>query len=550
MGFIGEAIWEVILKVIWFVFIQGPLQLISVVQGVFEYLTTGIIYDVLFNGQKDFRIENIPQSFWAFCIIGGFVAVLIFTIQYMTYTFNEDLDWKTRIVKSLKSTGLAIVFVFFIPIGFYGLTFLIEFLQKAFQLAFGLKNANLADLLYKMGDPDWKGDFGNIPSDYSVPGNIKNYNIVVEILAVAFLLYTLIMLCMAIVQKSIELFLLFLIGPLVAAWMVNDHGIRMKQWKDMVIAKAFVSIGNILSYIVMINFLMLFISKSINKFEFSTKMFLLIVVILGVSTFALVAPQIIASFTGGEGVTHSEGQNALLSAKHGKGIFGAGMKALGWAAGGAGMMALFKSKGSNGATNALNRAADKVQNFSASDPDGSIAGGKQNLAAAQNISQKMKGFPSVIGRVARGATSGVAFAGGLFSRKGWASMRETSKNVVKGVATNFGVIAGANTINRFVVKRNKVNSTYSGLLKNTLKKNVEKIENSNFKKHENLVSNLKNSKNPLIAKKALELENKYAKQISKPTKKVNILEKRQNKFNFKLEKINSKLEKKSKINNE
>ncbi|AGR41292.1 hypothetical protein [Spiroplasma taiwanense] len=44
-------------------------------------------------------------------------------------------------------------------------------------------------------------------------------------------------------------------------------------------------------------------------------MFLLIVVIFGVSTFALVAPQIIASFTGGEGVTHSEGQNALLSAK-------------------------------------------------------------------------------------------------------------------------------------------------------------------------------------------------------------------------------------------
>ncbi|AGR41293.1 Mbov_0396 family ICE element transmembrane protein [Spiroplasma taiwanense] len=117
-----------------------------------------------------------------------------------------------------------------------------------------------------MGDPDWKGDFENIPSDYAVPGNIRNYNIVVEILAVAFLLYTLIMLCMAIVQKSIELFLLFLIGPLVAAWMVNDHGIRMKQWKYMIIAKALVSIGNILSYIVMINFLMLFISKSINKF--------------------------------------------------------------------------------------------------------------------------------------------------------------------------------------------------------------------------------------------------------------------------------------------
>ncbi|AGR41291.1 hypothetical protein [Spiroplasma taiwanense] len=136
------------------------------------------------------------------------------------------------------------------------------------------------------------------------------------------------------------------------------------------------------------------------------------------------------------------------------------MKELGWAAGGAGMMALFKSKGSNAATNALNKATDKIQNFSASDPDGSIEGGKQNVAAAQNIKQKRSGFPSVIGKVTRSATSGVAFAGGLFSRKGWASMGATTKNVVKGVASNFGKVAGVNTVDRFVAKRNKVNDTY------------------------------------------------------------------------------------------
>gem|GEM_PF-4641665 len=43
--------------------IQGPLNLISVVQEVFEYLTTGIIYDVIFNGQRNFGFENIPASF-------------------------------------------------------------------------------------------------------------------------------------------------------------------------------------------------------------------------------------------------------------------------------------------------------------------------------------------------------------------------------------------------------------------------------------------------------------------------------------------------------
>ncbi|ASP28309.1 hypothetical protein SCORR_v1c05370 [Spiroplasma corruscae] len=158
--------------------------------------------------------------------------VLIFTIQYFTYTFNEDLHLKERIVKSVKSTGLAIVFVFFIPIGFYGILFLIGFLNTLIQLSFGKNNRNLADILYKLGDKNWDGSSIFVPDDYSVPDIILYYNIIFEILTVWLLLYSLIMLCMAVVQKSIELFLLFILGPLVAAWMVNDNGARktMKRY--------------------------------------------------------------------------------------------------------------------------------------------------------------------------------------------------------------------------------------------------------------------------------------------------------------------------------
>lgn len=88
-------------------------------------------------------------------------------------------------------------------------------------------------------------------------------------------------------------------------------------------------------------------------------------------------------------------------------------------------MALFKSKGSSSSSKgALNSISDKfsnnmqMQNFSALDPDGSIAGGKQNLQNYQNGRKKMSGIPSVIGRVARMAAVGVAVGGGLFSRKG------------------------------------------------------------------------------------------------------------------------------------
>ncbi|AKU79907.1 Mbov_0396 family ICE element transmembrane protein [Spiroplasma turonicum] len=186
---IPDLIMTGILNIIWLIFIQGPLSLISAVHKVFVYLTTGIVYDIIFNGKKDFDIKNIPTSFWAFCILGLFLSVLIFTIQYFTYTFNEDLQLKERIAKSLKSTGLAIVFVFFIPIGFYGILFLIEFLNKSFQLSFGTNSRNLADILYKLGDKNWDGSNVVVPNDYGSPDNIKDYNMIVEILGVWFLLY-------------------------------------------------------------------------------------------------------------------------------------------------------------------------------------------------------------------------------------------------------------------------------------------------------------------------------------------------------------------------
>jgi len=537
MGFLqylGEIIGEQILKVIWMVFVQGPLNLIAVVQEVFQYLTVGVIFDVLFNGKRNFGIENIPASFWGFCIIAVFLSVLIFIVQYLTYTFNEDLDLKTKIVKSLKSTGLGIVFTFFIPVGFYGVVILIEFLQTAIQLNFGLKNTNLAKLLYKMGDPNWTGDLNGVPDDYKAPdGLYKNFaGYAIVLVLTWFILYTLIMLCASVVQKAIELFLLFLIGPMVAAWMVNDHGVRMRQWKDMVMAKALVSIGSILSYVIMINFMMMFYSRALGEWSFFSKLFIYAVVGLGVSQFALVAPQIVASFTGGEGMSHEEGRNALLSASHGKGILGAGMKALGWAAGGAGMMALLrKGKGQNSGGGAARSGMDNLSKAKsmAENLKQSRSSGGDNAGEA-----RMGGIPGMLGKAARTASATASGIGAVFTRKGWSTMGSNIKNVAGGVAGGIAGIAGANTIHRFFKKRDGQETTYFDNL--TLKKRKidskqerinlratkikEKIES--FSNLAPLINNLKNSKNETIRNKILKKEKSYNKL---PTKKEKLLKK-------------------------
>jgi len=122
----------------------------------------------------------------------------------------------------------------------------------------------------------------------------------------------------------------------------------------MVLAKGLTSIGNILSFVILINFLMFFIINGLNNFDMVTRQLVLIVVILGTSKFALVAPQIISSFTGGESANHAEGRNAIMSAVHGQGMLNKGFGALKWAAGIGVGAKLLKNGTGGGADNSAN----------------------------------------------------------------------------------------------------------------------------------------------------------------------------------------------------
>ncbi|ALX70917.1 hypothetical protein STURO_v1c06580 [Spiroplasma turonicum] len=282
---------------------------------------------------------------------------------------------------------------------------------------------------------------------------------------------------MGVVQKLIELFLLFIIGPLVAAWMVNDHGARLKQWKDMTMAKSLISIGNILSYMIMINFLTLFITNisqgtTFKDFSFIERSFVYVVVILGTCTFSLVAPQLVASFTGGEGISHEEGRNSILSAMHGGNIFKTGAKALGWAAGGSAVLGLLKGKKGKEGLSAAKSGLD-------------------NLKKGQDMMQKQRasGIPGFFGKMARATMSGAHNVKSMFSGQGWSNLGAA----LGGAAAGVGAAIVGNTAGVFKQKRDASNETYG----ETLKRNSKKYSDN----YKDLKNTIKNSKKQVIKAK-------------------------------------------------
>lgn len=236
-------------KLIWLIFVQGPLQLISSFNTFLNYLTGGVVGDLMFGSKQKFSFQNIPMAFWYFVITALCLFSLIFTITMIKILFQDATETKKFIV-ALQNGSKAFVFIFLIPIFFFLANFAIANIAKMITSGFGGENGNIANSLYNIGNKNWDGSGDNIPSNYSYPDNIGNFNMIAEVFGVWFMLFSMFMIRIALVQKIIELFFLFIISPWVMVIMTIDNGKGAFIWKDMVIAKFLASTATLTGYFI------------------------------------------------------------------------------------------------------------------------------------------------------------------------------------------------------------------------------------------------------------------------------------------------------------
>lgn len=312
-NWIGDIIWNAILKLLWLIFVQGPLNLISTFNKVLEYLTGGIINDLLFGSSKTFHWNKIPAQFWWFIVIALCLFGLIFTIQMIILMFQEAAESKTKFVLAIQNAIKAFGFMFLIPIFFFLANFIVQNLANTVINNFGHGN-NIAEYLWHIGDPKWDGSANGVPSDFSYPENLSEYNMTAQIFGTWFMLFSVFIIGIILVQKIIELFFLFIISPVVMIVMVIDNGKAAFTWKDMVIAKFLASTATLIGYYIFISVIQILLRSEMTGLPttgFAKSLFVILFLCAGgLATIAF--SSMIGSFIG-ESIGIKEGMDSFRS---------------------------------------------------------------------------------------------------------------------------------------------------------------------------------------------------------------------------------------------
>ncbi|AGM26067.1 hypothetical protein SSYRP_v1c04750 [Spiroplasma syrphidicola EA-1] len=460
-GFI-DWIQEGILKVVWKIFIEGPLGIVSAFDQVLLFLSSGIVFDLLFNSKTQFSWENVPTAFWQFSIVAVGLLVIIFISQFLTLQFREADKMKPKLISCLRFTGLAGVFVFFIPLGFFFVNAIITWFVSILNTIFGTSGVNLADALYWAGNIN--GMQGHVDG-YGPPSNINDWSVIVEIFAVWFVLIAVAMLGLALTQKVFELLFLFIVSPLVMAGMVQDEGKRALTWKDMVLSKMLAASATLVAYYIYMLYTSIVAKPSFGPSNFPSyaKMLLTLLCLLGGALGTWGITVIIANFIG-EGVGAMEGMNSIRTTMA-AGMFAAGSaKMVGRALGFAKSKKQLKYErkmGMGGANPLSSPFGESLNSMLGPDSTGASRSGIPPISAPTRMASRsgiIGGLATIGGLAAIGAGKSIWAV-----KNGWTSAKDTSgivptkngidvkrKGKVGTYARKFGKAIGAGLASPFV----------------------------------------------------------------------------------------------------
>lgn len=281
MDWLKDILLWALLFLPWLIFIQGPLYLIDVLLkspnhghgGIFDYLTTDALTNLIFgNFNKDpLNSQNLPKFFVALSIIAVGVILIMFIMQLIIIQFTETHTIREKLGKAIKNTFLAFLVIVFIPFFMSTINYLMTGLLQVLQITSLGKNGSLADLLWSIGAGSAEAASKHIPGQFGIPeiADLKNWNFILEFIAVWFTLYVLFVASMTLVERIIDLLLLFSISPIVAGMMPVDQGKRLGVWKEMVIGKFVIGPGTMLPIYIFLEILPKAILDISNNTNFS-----------------------------------------------------------------------------------------------------------------------------------------------------------------------------------------------------------------------------------------------------------------------------------------
>lgn len=264
-----------------FMIVQGVFTILYYVEVAFYWLAgAGNPLDVKLNdGQADawmdsniivrlIQEERVQQAFTIFALIGLGIFVVSVILAVIKSSMVEDPGSRKKVIRrSLEALlifiGLSLGFIFFVSV----VSSLMNIVTNSIStiLGTGSDQTSMANTLFYscfsgVGDMDVFGknimlitpEGGNMTYEQinkviSLKFTDGNFNYIIALLVGCVILWAMFVCVLGLVERIINIILLYLIGPATVGTSPMDDGERFKAWRGLVLAKALGVFGNILS---------------------------------------------------------------------------------------------------------------------------------------------------------------------------------------------------------------------------------------------------------------------------------------------------------------
>ena len=387
------------INTIWWFLQRGVLNIIDGLNQAF-YLLAGVTNP--FQGGEEnpgigdnallvsvFKSPEIQKTFMNFCGAALFLAAFCFLLSILKNLGKSDGIGKTH-GASIVRFGKSIIFMFSVPIlfllGIYAVTYLLNFMCSVMGGQISATNSSIAQSIFEICCPE--GAFGE--------GNIKQWNTVtyedlkrmtinetydytLGIFAGCLIIFSLVKVCILLVERFIDVMWLYLSAPFVMAKLTMEKDMSVEQWKEQVLVKL-LSVAGIVICMYLYFFIIPMVDKALKvtgEMPFQDKLgrlFTRLLFIIG-GAFAISKGSVKLATLISAGAAQTEGMSAAETSRMISGgtqmALGGMTKALGGAVAG-GIAGLV---GGGAAKNLLSGAGAKMMNGAGSALGGGGSGG-------------------------------------------------------------------------------------------------------------------------------------------------------------------------------
>ncbi|QVK06550.1 Mbov_0396 family ICE element transmembrane protein [Mycoplasma mycoides] len=242
------------------------LPLLAIPAGlavIVDFFGRDLIKLLIFGGD-DFDVTKLPQAFKTIAIIAAAIAIISFIFFFVFLIAKEDS--RKHIKQTIKGIVIATLFVSTMPIAFFLLQYIVSIFFDLIKLAFGLENQSASETvienILKTGKikPLKEGmEYNEISLNMKLTTFldwVEHINPIFPLITTVLVTWTYIQFSIAIMQKSMELFTLFITSPIYGITAVFDgQKISKKYIREKIIGKSFAVLG--LMFIWNVSFLFL-----------------------------------------------------------------------------------------------------------------------------------------------------------------------------------------------------------------------------------------------------------------------------------------------------